>query len=99
MSNPGENPSILKTDPPKGTPSDPAGEGIRSLKTSGVFRAVNFELYARPNKWIMGFGMIAITGCIGYLAWMKNQHRSQGLYTAMDDQDQLYLTKRKSKWD
>ena len=24
------------------------GEGLRSLKTSGVFRAVNFELYTRP---------------------------------------------------
>ena len=24
------------------------GDGIRSLKTSGVFRAVNFELYAKP---------------------------------------------------
>lgn len=24
------------------------GAGIRALKTTGVFRAVNFELYARP---------------------------------------------------
>ena len=24
------------------------GEGIRSMKTSSVFRAVNFELYAKP---------------------------------------------------
>lgn len=28
--------------------SSSAGEGIRSLRTSGVFRAVNFELYAKP---------------------------------------------------
>lgn len=29
---------------------DPAapGEGIRSLQTSSIFRAVNFELYAKP---------------------------------------------------
>ena len=27
------------------------GDGIRSLKTSGVFRAVNFELYAKPVNW------------------------------------------------
>ena len=26
------------------------GEGIRSLRTSGVFRAVNFELYAKPVR-------------------------------------------------
>jgi hypothetical protein len=24
------------------------GEGIRSMKVSGVFRALNFELYAKP---------------------------------------------------
>jgi len=91
--------SVLKTDPPKGGGGGPAGEGIRSLETSGVFRAVNFELYAKPNKWIMGFGIVAITGCLGYLAWMKSQHKAQGLYTAMDDNDQLYLTKKRNKWD
>lgn len=56
--------SVLKTDPPKGGGGGPAGEGIRSLETSGVFRAVNFELYAKPNKWIMGFGIVAITGYV-----------------------------------
>ena len=54
-----------------------AGEGIRSLETSGVFRTLNFELYTRPNKWVMAFGLTAITGCLGYLAWMKAQHRDQ----------------------
>lgn len=24
------------------------GEGIRSMRSTGVFRAVNFELYAKP---------------------------------------------------
>ena len=62
MSNPNENPSVLKTDPPKGAAPEPAGEGIRSMKTSGVFRTLNFELYAKPNKWVMGFGIIAISG-------------------------------------
>ena len=76
-----------------------AGDGIRSLETSGVFRTLNFELYTRPNKWVMAFGLTAITGCLGYLAWMKAQHRDQGLYTAIDDQDQLYVAKRRNKWD
>lgn len=26
------------------------GEGIRSMRTTGVFRAVNFELYAKPVR-------------------------------------------------
>lgn len=34
--------------------NEPApGDGIRSLKSTGIFRAVNFELYAKPVsfKW------------------------------------------------
>ena len=54
-----------------------AGDGIRSLETSGIFRTLNFELYTRPNRWVMGFGLVAITGCVGYLAWMKARHRDQ----------------------
>ena len=54
-----------------------AGDGIRSLETSGIFRTLNFELYTRPNRWVMGFGLVAITGCVSYLAWMKAQHRDQ----------------------
>ncbi|CAB4061033.1 unnamed protein product [Lepeophtheirus salmonis] len=35
--------------------SSQSGEGIKSLKTSGVFRTLNFELYVRPNKMVMAF--------------------------------------------
>lgn len=31
------------------TPSQPSvGEGIKSIPTTGVFKAVNFELYVKP---------------------------------------------------
>ena len=43
------------------------------METSGVFRTLNFELYTRPNKWVMGFGLVAISVCLGYLAWLKSQ--------------------------
>ena len=33
------------------------GEGIRKLKTSNVFRVVNFELYAKPVR----FGQFALS--------------------------------------
>ena len=75
------------------------GDGIRSLETSGVFRTLNFELYTRPNRFVMGFGLAAITGCIGYLVWMKSSHKEQGLYTAMNDKDELYVAKKRSKWE
>ena len=35
-------------DPKTGSKAPEPGEGIRSYKTTGVFRAVNFELYAKP---------------------------------------------------
>ena len=31
--------------------SNETGEGIRSLKTSNVFRTLNFELYAKPVRY------------------------------------------------
>jgi len=89
----------IKPSTPVEPPKPGAGDGIRSLETSGVFRTLNFELYTRPNKLVMACGLVAITGCVGYLAWMKSQHRDQGLYTAMDDQDQLYVAKKRNKWD
>ncbi|CAM1317787.1 Uncharacterised protein g6841 [Pycnogonum litorale] len=35
--------------------------GLRDARTTGVFRAVNFELFVKPNKFVMGFGLVAIT--------------------------------------
>ena len=40
-------PETAKTTAP-GSEGHQPGEGIRSMKTSSVFRAVNFELYAKP---------------------------------------------------
>ena len=68
------NPSAKPSQKP---PAPVAGDGIRSLETSGVFRTLNFELYTKPNRLVMGFGIVAITGCVAYLAWMKNQHKEK----------------------
>lgn len=35
-----------KITPPKPTPEP--GDGIQSLRSTNVFRAINFELYAKP---------------------------------------------------
>ncbi|KAL1449597.1 hypothetical protein WDU94_002088 [Cyamophila willieti] len=37
------------------------GDGIKSLRTSSFFRALNFELYATPNNTVMLIGIGAIT--------------------------------------
>lgn len=42
-----QQPEKGRSAPSENRPHVP-GEGIRSMKTSNVFRAVNFELYAKP---------------------------------------------------
>ena len=94
------------------------GEGIRSLKTSSLFRAVNFELYAKPvklfvekpfqiklillifqNKYMIIFGIGAATFTFGYLIYMREKWRKQKVYTAINDDDELVVTKKASRWD
>jgi len=74
-------------------------DGLRSIKTTGVFRALNFELYAKPNKFIMGFGLIAITSCLGYLAYMKTQYEAMGYYVAIQEDGTEQWNTKKSRWD
>lgn len=40
------------------------GEGIRSLATSRIFRAANFELYAKPVSFLV---LLRPTVCIGFI--------------------------------
>merc|ERR1712213_219243 len=80
-------------------PEQAPGEGIRKLRTSNVFRTLNFELYVKPNKYMMWFGAITFTSCVSYIFYMKYQHKNERVYTAMDDNDQLVLRKKRSGWD
>ncbi|XP_050309748.1 small integral membrane protein 8 [Anthonomus grandis grandis] len=79
--------------------SSTPGDGIRSLKTSSVFRVVNFELYTKPNIVIMGLGLTALTGCIGYIAYMRYKYESLGYYGAVQVDGSEQFVKKKSKWD
>jgi Domain of unknown function (DUF4500) len=64
-----------------------------------MFRAINFELYAKPNAIIMGIGLVAITGCLGYIAWMRHQWESLGYYSAIKEDGTEHFEKRKSRWE
>ncbi|XP_040583806.1 small integral membrane protein 8 [Lepeophtheirus salmonis] len=79
--------------------SSQSGEGIKSLKTSGVFRTLNFELYVRPNKMVMAFGVIAISFCGCYMGYMRYYWKKEQVYTALNDSDELILRKKSSHWD
>jgi len=88
----------VKAPVPPAAAAPAAGDGIRSMQTSGIFRTFNFELYAKPNKYMMAFGVIAFSGCIGYLSWMKATHKKNNLYTALDENEDLVLREKKSRW-
>uniref|UniRef100_T1JP98 Small integral membrane protein 8 n=1 Tax=Strigamia maritima TaxID=126957 RepID=T1JP98_STRMM len=78
---------------------DQPGDGIRKIRTTSVFRAVNFELFVKPNKGIMAAGLIAMSACIAYLTLMNIQMRNRKVYKAVQDDGSVTLTERKSKWD
>ncbi|XP_068240575.1 small integral membrane protein 8 [Palaemon carinicauda] len=80
-------------------PNIQAGDGIRSVRTTSVFKAVNFELYVKPNLAVMAFGVVAILCSTGYLAYMKLQHRESKSYVAIAEDDTQHLYQKRSKWD
>ncbi|XP_034254825.1 small integral membrane protein 8 [Thrips palmi] len=75
------------------------GDGIRSLKTSNVFRVVNFELYAKPNAVIMGLGLVAMAGSLAYIAYMRHKYEGMGYYSAVSETGEEQFLKKKSRWD
>jgi len=75
------------------------GEGIRSLRTTSLFRAVNFELYAKPNMVIMVIGTVCFAGVLGYITYMRSKYEGQGYYAAVQEDGSKIYTKKKSKWN
>ncbi|KAM7355161.1 small integral membrane protein 8 isoform 1-T2 [Cochliomyia hominivorax] len=83
----------------KSSPAAEPGDGIRQVKTTSVFRLINFELYTKPNKIIMGIGLAAITGVFGYITYMRWKYESMGYYTAVHEDGKEVFLKKESKWD
>ncbi|XP_014299037.2 small integral membrane protein 8 [Microplitis demolitor] len=74
------------------------GDGIRSLRSTMLFKAVNFELYARPNMIIMALGLTAMIGCSGYIYYMRSKYEDMGYYTAIESDGKETFKKKESKW-
>ena len=47
----------------------------------------------------MALGLLTFSGCIGYIAYMKQQYKNAKVVTALNDQDEIVLVKKKSQWD
>uniref|UniRef100_A0A1L8D9N1 Small integral membrane protein 8 n=1 Tax=Nyssomyia neivai TaxID=330878 RepID=A0A1L8D9N1_9DIPT len=83
----------------KGPAEAAPGDGIRSMRTTSLFRAVNFELYAKPNAVIMGIGVVCFLGTMGYIAYMRSKYEKMGYYSAVQTDGTEVFTKKQSKWD
>ena len=49
---------------------------------------------------MMTFGACSFGLCIGYILYMRNTYKGNPkVYTVIDDNDELVLTKKKSRWE
>ena len=47
----------------------------------------------------MAFGLLAITGCSGYLLYMRTKYENMGYYVAVKEDGTQQLHHKKSRWD
>uniref|UniRef100_A0A3P8WE72 Small integral membrane protein 8 n=1 Tax=Cynoglossus semilaevis TaxID=244447 RepID=A0A3P8WE72_CYNSE len=74
--------------------------GLRGVQTTTLFRAVNPELFIKPNKPVMIFGLVTITLCVGYLGYLHAvKENGEQLYEAIDSEGERYTRRKSSKWD
>ncbi|KAM4522614.1 small integral membrane protein 8 [Odontesthes bonariensis] len=74
--------------------------GLRGAQTTTLFRALNPELFMKPNKPVMAFGVVSITLCVAYLGYLHaTKENDQQLYEAIDSQGEKNMKRKTSKWD
>ncbi|NWR71891.1 SMIM8 protein, partial [Centropus bengalensis] len=74
--------------------------GLRSVRTTMLFRAVNPELFIKPNKPMMAFGLVAISLCVAYLGYLHaTEENKKDLYEAIDSEGTRSMRRKTSKWD
>ncbi|XP_063299154.1 small integral membrane protein 8 [Pelobates fuscus] len=91
-------PSGVKSEAPK--EKDYRTPGLRGVKTTTLFRAVNPELFIKPNKPVMAFGLLTITLCVAYIGYLHaTEENKKDVYEAIDSEGTRYTRRRTSKWD
>ncbi|XP_077161053.1 small integral membrane protein 8 [Paroedura picta] len=74
--------------------------GLRSVRTTTLFRAVNPELFIKPNKPVMAFGLLTITLCVAYIGYLHaQQENKKDIYEAIDSEGNRETRRKISKWD
>ncbi|XP_012525992.1 small integral membrane protein 8 [Monomorium pharaonis] len=82
----------------KNTRETTPGDGLRSLRSTTLFRAVNFELYVKPNKIIMILGILTMLGCSGYIFYMNSNQNRNDYHTVIKSDSTVEMIKKPSKW-
>lgn len=91
-------PPAFKKEPPK--EKDFGNPGLRGVRTTTLFRAVNPELFIKPNKPVMAFGLITLSLCVAYIGYLHaTQENKKDLYEAIDSEGHSYMRRKTSKWD
>ncbi|XP_004673731.1 PREDICTED: small integral membrane protein 8 [Condylura cristata] len=97
MSSAREPPNSTKEQPKESNFRNP---GLRGVRTTTLFRAVNPELFIKPNKPVMAFGLITLSLCVAYIGYLHaTQENKKDLYEAIDSEGHSYMRRRTSKWD
>ncbi|XP_069462466.1 small integral membrane protein 8 isoform X1 [Ambystoma mexicanum] len=98
MSSTPSEPPGLKNEPPK--ESGYRNPGFRGVQTTSLFRAINPELFIKPNKPVMAFGLISITLCVAYIGYLHaTSENKKDLYEAIDSEGNRHMRRKTSKWD
>ncbi|XP_075410911.1 small integral membrane protein 8 [Tenrec ecaudatus] len=91
-------PPAFKNEAPKD--KDFRNPGLRGVRTTTLFRAVNPELFIKPNKPVMAFGLITLSLCVAYIGYLHaTQENKTELYEAIDSEGHSCMRRRTSKWD
>lgn len=91
-------PPAFKKEPPK--EKDFQNPGLRGVRTTTLFRAVNPELFIKPNKPVMAFGLVTLSLCVAYIGYLHaTQENKNNLYEAIDSEGHSYMRRKTSKWD
>nr|XP_034818390.2 small integral membrane protein 8 isoform X1 [Pan paniscus] len=91
-------PPTFKKEPPK--EKEFQSPGLRGVRTTTLFRAVNPELFIKPNKPVMAFGLVTLSLCVAYIGYLHaTQENKKDLYEAIDSEGHSYMRRKTSKWD
>ncbi|XP_052098901.1 small integral membrane protein 8-like [Mytilus californianus] len=90
----------MGTDVSKDAKTSKEPQGLGSLRTTSFFRVVNFELFAKQNKFTMSMGTVMLIGCISYIVYMNvTDSKKKKSYVAINPDGTLESRVRTSKWD